>query len=464
MAPSSSLFELLPDEVVISILETVGTCRKDADKKVPEMRVKAAEDLVRAQLVCKRFQKLAHQVKSLDWPLRNENEGLGLAAFVHHPCFSVNRINLLITAEFHDEVAHHLIFSSPLLKRVPAKVSIFFLDRTRYSDSEEEEERPVRVYGSCHYSLSHPGPSRNIMESLLGSRMKELSVSALPYGSISIRMLREAPNTSLTRIDLSKAIIAVEALEHLLQRCKRLETLKVVAEEYDDPAESGKSIEDTKFNIKSERLTSLDLQGTYSGFMYLDLHAPRLLELVICCNLLKLTSPSLRSLSLTIRESQHPVSFIQPCTRLEHLSIAEIREKYWTEIVAPILLQSRSIKSLTLKSADDTAEVLPIGRFLAQLPPSIRKLSVDGGILVGLRLTEPEHGRHKLSELRHLEIDSAFKLEAYLQIRSLCEAMPNLQKLKLSVYEIEESDQPGTLALFRKDFKKIPEANIHLLY
>lgn len=99
MAPSSSLFDRLPDEMVTFILGFLGSSISSSIAlRQRGSSMECAEDLFRVQLVC------------------------GLTNFVNHKQFSVAMLNLLITDKI-EKLQHHLNFSSALFSNVCQKQS-----------------------------------------------------------------------------------------------------------------------------------------------------------------------------------------------------------------------------------------------------------------------------------------------------------------------------------------------------
>lgn len=452
MAPSVTPFELLPDEMVISILEFVGA--RDRKKLRPGARLETAKELVRAQLVCRRFERLTHQVESLDWPLRSEAEGRGLINFLKHESFSVERLNLIVSVR-HEEMPQHLISSSQVLKRLPKRVSIFCIN-----PASNERNSGVQ------FTLADPEPRQNIVESLLsGSSIETFGISPLPYGLVVIKRLMQVPNWSVKHLDLSQAATSLAALKNLLQRCIHIESLKAKTFRLQETASETESDEDQDEDalvvVNSGTLRILELAPAYQGPLSLDIQAPNLLRMDVDCGSLKLDTPLLQSLKLEMENLWEQVVFVQPCTRLTRLRAANMRS--WTEDVVPIIRRCPSLETLTLNL--DTEAVIctdiPVGRFLSELPSGIRTLNLVDSFLSTLRLSDPLEGP-VLSSLRHLQIEEISDIESYFMLRRLCQAMPNLQRLEVAIGG-RRGEEAGINAYFRKDFEHISELDVRII-
>lgn len=440
-------FEMLPDEVVTSILGFVGA--RD-HSKCPGARLQSAKALIQAQLVCRRFQMLVHQVKSLDWPLRSKAEVLGLIAFVNHESFSVDRLNLIVSRRHH-EIPHDLISSGTFLTRLPKSVSIYCVNPDKQCN-----HKWVQSF------LSYPEPSRNLVESLLsGSSIETFRISALPEGLVMLEQLMQAPTWNLRHLDLSSAPIELPALNNLLQRCTHVEILRVrylnqiVAQDLDEEAE----VEVATLLVSSQTLRVLELVSGQRP-VPVDIEAPNLVSLDATCQSLKLDTPLLQRLTLATGCLERRVVLVQPCQRLRSLCAENCSNDGWTEIVAPFLQRCPSLETLDVNfyRASRCTDI-PVGRFLSRLPSGIKTLSLGGTFISGLGLAGPLGG-HVLPSLRHLQIGQVRRFDSYFTLRSLCEAMSNLQILQVTIAGAREEERAGIVTYFRRDFKDIPELDI----
>lgn len=443
-----SPFDLLPDEVVTSILAFVGA----RDEELLVNRGHYARHLLQAQLVCKRFARLVHQVKNLDWPLDSVERSLGFMTFVHHDSFSIETLNLFVTEAAAEELPHDFIFALPLLKRLPETVNLHFIlpdDRAPLPPGAEER--------GPYITLSDP--EGNMLESLLlKSRVRNLGVFCpAPNNSLVIEKLRAAPVSLLRDVDLSSATIAIPALRNLLSRCVHLENLTA---HVDGVPDSGLGDQDPILVIKSDTLKSLSLSN--ENFLSVNVQAPNLL----CCfneaEVIHLGTPSLQLLNLHVDHLEKPVTLTEPFSRLERLTAVECRaDKCWSEKVVPLLGQCPTLKQLVLTMRESTPDSpLSVGEFLSQLPLGIEHLGVHHGFLQCLSLAKLSAGYvHKhLKELRVAVDDSEF---AYLELRALCQGLPNLQKVEF--YLRGELDRKGILSLLKSDFKHVPKIDIYFL-
>ncbi|GAQ79587.1 hypothetical protein KFL_000330340 [Klebsormidium nitens] len=218
-APSP--FDLLPDEVVTSVLAFVGA----RDESLVEHRGHYAKHLLKSHLVCKRFARLVHQVKTLDWPLNSPESALGFMAFVHHESFSIETLNLFVTEAGAEELPHEYIFAAPLLKRLPESVNIHIIlpdDRAPLPEGADER--------GPYITLSEP--EGGMLEGLLlKSRVRKLNLwCPAPGSSLGIEKLRAAPVSLLQ--ELKQLRVAVDDCEfaylELRALCRGLPTLQQV--------------------------------------------------------------------------------------------------------------------------------------------------------------------------------------------------------------------------------------------
>lgn len=434
---------LLPDEVVISILGYV--CHNEEEWPEEE----GTKDLIQAQLACRRFKKLAHEINCLVWPLRNKEEGLGLRAFVSHKSFSVQRLKVFVV-EQNRKVPYHLVFTQSVLELLPKSITVFC---TTSDDSCLED-------GYVTFNLSVPDASNNILEYiLLASRLESLSIeSDFDRGQVFIDHLKlEAPSSTVKHLNLLEAIIETNVLNSLLGRCSKIKTLKAWMDGEGPKAEGA---EDARFIISSETLTDLKLLNDES--LTVEVEAPKLLNLVISnCSQLKLKTPALEEMMLIgIECLQRPLDFCQPCDRLQQLRVDECPRNCWTKWVVPILHKCPSITKLNLEFDGDKMKYLPVSRFLLQLPSNLRMLSIDGELLFCLRFSEPQACR-ALPDLKHLKIGPIKSFESYFQVRLLCEAMHKFQRLEVHIAGVRQRDSTDILAFFRKDFQTVKTLDIH---
>lgn len=455
MAPSSSVFDSLPDEVLSLILGFVGNSIKGVYHWQPRLNLECAKDLFRAQLVCRRFEKLTHQIAALEWPLRNENEGRSLTTFLNHEHFSVDTLNLLVN-EYVDELPHQLIFSGSLLDRLPETVNVFLM-----GSGDEDLGR-----GSLIYRTPDPETNKNIVEILLsGSSIRHFSIQTADWaGLVIIKMLQETPTLFLKHIDLSgKAAISLTALNNLLKRCVQIKIVKVNeiyrpevwSEDREEALNGPKAV-----IVKSETLNTLELRSIH--FLTIDIKANSLRHLNISSEFysVSLKAPHLETFELSVEHLEGPVLFAKPCSMLDHLYVYGV-EKSWAKRVVPLLLQCPSITSLTLGGGLEMKD-LSVATFLSQLPSNVRRLSVDKYLLSSLGSSKA-NGAQTLSRLEHLKTDIDDRLGSFSKLQFLVEAMPNLQKLGVLIdSDVEQSESADIISFVRKEFNNIPELDVRL--
>jgi hypothetical protein len=443
-----SPFDLLPDEVVVSVLAFVGA--RDEDLPVGPRGV-YINHLFQAQLVCKRFAKLAHQVKSLDWPLDSSKSALGLMAFVHHPHFSVDRMNLYLTESGLEDLPHEFIFAGPLLKLLPESINLFCIT---------SDVKPAVTDRGFYVNMSEP--EANLVERLLLSpKLRKLSICCpIPSSSVSIEKLRGAPGCPLQNLDLSGMTISIAAVTNLLHRCAQLETLKanVEGKDYQGMAED---MPLTMLVIKSEVLKVLWLSN--DAFLSVNIQAPNLVELDCSTDALQIAAPALEQLTVRVDFLVRPVVFNQPCSRLVQLCALDCRgQNVWADYTASLLRQCASIKSLLMTQTEETdsPSKLSVGQLMSALPAGLTTLRLDSGVLYSLGLSQLWEG-HTYPGRLHVEVGLSTWQLPYLQLRALCKAVPNLQKLHVILRG--EMDCPGIALLLRSDFRDVPQLEIDFL-
>lgn len=448
MDPSEAAapIDMLPDDLVISILE-FASAGKQCWKHVP--RIECAKDLVHALLVCRRFNRLAHQVKILDWPVRSESEWRGLEAFVSHNAFFSEKLNLVISVESQQEIPNHLLSLNSLLKRLPRSVEFYWMD----SVSEKEDV-------SVNLTLADPEPSRNIIETILSeTSVRDFIIqNGDGVGKLQIvsQGLREAPISNVKRLDLSGAMISEKALTNLLHRCLQLESLTAYLDPYTEFDNDQLDEDISPALIQSETLRTLHVAGP-SFFI----QAPNLVKLTaLCCNLVELDTPSLQVLMLAVKHLWQPVTFVQPCKGLKNIWALQCSGNSWTEIVVPILYQCPSLENLSVNGfGSSTMTTLSTDRLLTQLPPWVRSLRLDGGFASILRVSQSREGvpPTTVSTLRFVSISGVPNTASPDPFNSLCEALPRFCILKIQILKTGQDDSPGLLKYFLEDFKHPPE-------
>lgn len=430
-------FDLLSDDLVISILEIVGGGFQRL------ARVQDAKDLIQALLVCRRFEKLAHHVRSLIWPLRSKAEGRSLLTFVGQNQFLVEKLRLLIGEEQEDK-SHGLVSGDPrLLKLLPKEVEVVCL----------KEAKTIR-----------DNPVSSIADTLL-------SLSGIRHFSTfhgTIEVLGAGPISEVRHVEMGTGSLSLAAIKNLLQRCPYLETLKTNVhrslDEYDSSDEDVHTgpVEVAQCFINSKMLKTLEIDAL-GDLLSLDVQAPNLVRLAVDCAYLKLEAPALQELDLLVCSLRQPVTFVQPCRRCSILKLFGAYDCHpwdtWTVLVARILRQCPNLEQLSL-TLEGTMPTPSVADFMSQLPQGLKMLDLDTLFRTNLRSSRPPPVL-ALSSLRDLRIGYINELQrpgSYTTLRSLCRSMPSLEKLevaRLNTARIPKEDTSKFLAGFRKDFDNI---------
>ncbi|GAQ79616.1 hypothetical protein KFL_000340190 [Klebsormidium nitens] len=352
-------FDLLPDAVVLDILSRFARASlQDQGAKAHILKWDACEQLIRLQLVCRRWQGLLFLLPELGWRLKGPADERGLVKF--------------------------LARSPGFLRRLRLSLS------TRYKASPELQARLAGVCGSLRelemVQLRDPeaGPEQCLLEphfdyvALLNSLSPGGALQTISFTSHVSLASRQTllPLPSILHLNLTSAFISDNTLQTITDCCPNLRTLHL---------DYVRGLQDTL--IQSPPLQSLKIStGPFPESLSIDATSLTSMDLSVG-EMLSIAAPNLRT--LTIGSGLPELEVRQQW----NVSTLQLRGYYWIwDYIETLLRVCPNLTSLDIdvKNQLSPGVSVPIRTFLWELCPNVREVKLALGVLEILECSEDD--------------------------------------------------------------------------